>query len=143
MGRVAYVGDREAEVEVQGGQYQELTDQRVLPGEGAAAQGVSEDTSEQPEDSAGSANGGLVEGPEVEVGDAAGESACEVECEKAALPERLFHKRAEEVQGEHVQGQVDEPRVQEHTRQQQPHLALGDGGWHEGALGENLRGLRH
>src|SRR5687767_5575469 len=47
MRRVADIGDGESEVEVQGGQDQELADQGILPGEGAAAHRVTEHTSEE------------------------------------------------------------------------------------------------
>src|SRR5829696_8110275 len=140
---VADIGDGESEVEVKGGQDQELADQGILPGEGAAAHGVTEDASEETEDRAGSPYGGPVEGAEVEVGDTPGEPARQVEREKTALSERLLDERAEEVKREHVQRQVDEPRVQEHARQQEPHSAFGDGGWHEGALREHLGRLCH
>src|SRR5215212_1377342 len=138
MRRVADIGDGESEVEVKGGQDQKLADQGILPGEGAAAHGVTEDASEETEDRAGSPYGWPVEGAEVEVGDAPGESTRQVEREKTALSERLLNERAEEVQREHVQRQVDEARVQEHARQQEPHSAIGDGGGHEGALREHL-----
>src|ERR687896_2391242 len=66
MRRVADIGDGESEVEVQGGQDQELADQGILPGEGAAAHRVTEYASEETEDRARSPYGGLVEGAEGE-----------------------------------------------------------------------------
>ena len=141
MRRVADIGDGESDVEVQGGQDQELADQGILPGEGAAAHGVTEHAPEETEDRARSPYGGRVEGAEVEVGDAPGEPAAQVEREETALSECLLDERAEKVQREHVQRQVDESRVQEHARQQEPHLATGDGGGHEGAPREHLGGL--
>src|SRR5215216_6973891 len=104
MRRVADIGDGESEVEVQGGQDQELADQGILPGEGAAAHRVTEYASQQTEDRAGSTYGRRVKGAEVEVGDAPGEPARQVEREKTVPSERLLHERAEEVKGEHVQG---------------------------------------
>src|SRR5919112_6137979 len=136
--RVADIGYGESDREVQDGQDQELADQGILPGEGAAAHRVTEHAAEETEDRAGSPYGGPVEGAEVEVGDAPGEPARQVEREETALSERLLNERAEKVQREHVKRQVDESRVQEHARQQEPHLATGDGGRHEGAPREHL-----
>ena len=140
VGRVADVGDGEADVEVQGGQDQELADQGVLPGEGAAAQRVTEHASEEAEDRARGPDRGPVEAAEVEVGDAAGEPARQVEREKAAPPEAYLDEGAEEVEGEHVQREVDEPGVQEHAGEQEPHSpsatvrARGRPGEHLGRL---------
>src|ERR671916_2588943 len=69
MRRVADIGDGESEVEVHGGQDQELADQGILPGEGAAAHGETEHASKETEDRTGRSYGGRVEGAEVEVGD--------------------------------------------------------------------------
>ena len=135
--------DGEPEIEVQGGQDQELADQWVLPGEGAAAQGVAEHASQEAEDRARGPDRWTVEGPEVEVGDAAGQPARQVEREKAAPPECHFYEGAKEVEGEHVQREVDEPGVQKHAGEQKPHIAAGHRCGHQGATCEHLGWLRH
>src|SRR5215210_2151789 len=108
VGGVAHVGDRDPQVEVQGEEDQELPEQGVLPGEGPAPQRVPEDAPEQPEDRAGRADRGDVEAPEVQVSEAAGDPAEEVERKEAASSELLLHEGTEEVEREHVEAQVDD-----------------------------------
>src|SRR3712207_5698861 len=116
VGGVAYVGDREPQVEVQGEKNEELPDQGVLPGEGPPLQRVPQNPAKQAEDCARRSHRWRLEPPEVQVCQPAGDAAEEIEREEAAPPERRFDEGAEEVEREHVERQVGDPGVEEHAR---------------------------
>ena len=68
----------------------------------------------------------------------AGEARDEVDEQEARRPERLLDDRAEPVEGEHVEGEVEQAAVQEHRRHEAPPVAVRDGGSLERPVREEL-----
>ena len=91
----------------------------------AAVAGDQERRRHQPEDPARGADGELVrveqQGPE-----RAAEHRDDVDADEARGPDRRLEQGAEDVEGEHVEPEVDEPGVQERRGDEPVRLAAGD-----------------